>query len=198
MVKRTKAKYKPPEFKIQVNALIELDVEISLLFNAILQDYCERFNTKIADERKNCKIMLSLIQGGNDPADMDGLCAFEPVVRLNTIAIQVRCLLLENVDPSDYAIQHWLEILTHEFVHVCQCLTQRTMKPIEQTLLSLPNEEYYFDPDEVEARILQAYYANKLVTNTVSTIVQKIRDCTGEDIDDFEIELQSLVQQRVK
>lgn len=193
-----KSNYIPPEYKIQVNCIVDVEQEVNELFNGILKDYCKRFSVKVKKERLNAKILLSIIQGGSDPGDMDGLCAFEKNNKVNTIAVQVRCMVIENIEPSDYACNQWIEILAHEFTHVCQCLTGRSMDEIKYNKLGIKGEDYYFDPDEVEARILQGFYANRIAGDAVTSMMLKFTNAFEDDDIDELFELQALVDARME
>lgn len=188
MTRKSKAKYSPPKIKVYVNGIVDIEDEINEIFEGVLNDYCNRFKVKVRKDRENSRVMLSLIQGGSGEGDLDGLCAFDKLNKVNNIAMQVRCIILENMEPNDFVMQQWLEIVAHEMVHACQTLTGREMKPIEQTSLGVPTEDYYFDPDEVEARILQSFYANRIRRDASLSIYQKIRATfEEEDIDEFDL-----------
>lgn len=181
---RKKTLYKPPKFKIQVNSLLDFEPEINALFESILEDYCARFNVKVLEERKNSKIMLSLIQGSSDPDDVDGLCAYEKENRLKGIHIQLRCIVMENMVPVEFAIQYWKEVFCHELVHACQALTGREGISIEHTPQGFEAEQYYFDGEEIEARILQSMYANRGNKAAMNSIINKIQECFTEEAPD--------------
>ena len=190
---RKKAPYKPPKFKVQVNSLLDVETEVNALFESILADYCARFEVKVTDARKNSKIMLSLIQGSSDPNDVDGLCAYEKENRIPNIHIQMRCIVMENMAPVEFAIQYWKEVFCHELVHACQALTGREGITIDNKLQGFEAEQYYFDSEEIEARLLQSMYANRANRPAMNAIVKKIQDCFTEDEPD-EITLLSMVE----
>lgn len=190
MVRKAKPKtpevYVPPEFVLQVNSLINIDFEINELFNSILIDYCRRFKTVVKPEKVDTRIMVSLVQGGSSSNDMDGLCVFDSRDKLTTLQIQIRCIVIENMEPNPFAVQHWMEILCHEMVHACQYLTGRVMPKPEMVPSELQSEDYYFDPDEMEARLLQAPYANAINREATMEISNKIVECFADDEDESE------------
>jgi len=85
------------------------------------------------------------------------------------IFIQIRDPFLSGWDENAWVKATFLNTLCHEFIHACQALTGRDGFAIPHCTYNpeIPEEEYYFEPAEVEARALADFYrhlyANDLV-----------------------------------
>jgi len=134
----------------------EIDLEVYDLFNLMLKDYCKRFNVKVSKEPWHVGVAFVNLNGYEEPG-----CTM--LVENNTILVQVKDPFLDDQLPGNYPFTNakYIEIICHEFVHVCQTLTGRkgldlTVKHNKKDKL----EKYYFDPEEMEARLLESFYAN--------------------------------------
>ena len=78
----------------------------------------------------------------------------------NKMLIQVRDPFLNDWENNYYVLQQFLCIMCHEFVHACQHLTGRDniKSPKIKHDKSSDREAYFFDPTEIEARMLEVPY----------------------------------------
>jgi len=60
-----------------------------------------------------------------------------------------------------YMLQKFCDIICHEFVHACQNLTNRCGFKVKGLTYDKdnPQEQYWFDPEEMEARMLELPYS---------------------------------------
>jgi hypothetical protein len=145
-------------FKLVSAAKVELEVE-QLLAN-ILADYCKRFKVKV-DRKKKFQVEVAMV---NIPGYAELGCAFE--LDDGRILVQIKDPYLEEGIKEDnlhpYTNAKYIEVMCHEFVHVCQGLTNRRTLELEVKHNKKDDlEGYYFDPSEMEARLLESFYANK-------------------------------------
>jgi hypothetical protein len=141
---------------------------IKTLLQLILIDYCKRFNTKVI--RKQNKVSIALVNYSSD--ELMGEIGITYQIENNQILVQVHDPYLDGLDTEHPYVNHiFINTLCHELVHVCQYLTQRG-KHLEHTCIaseegmlymnvdSTDTEAYYFDPCEIEARLLADFYMN--------------------------------------
>jgi hypothetical protein len=129
---------------------------IKELTEAILRDYCKRFRKRI---KKKVRVAIALInQSVNSEAPM-GITITDG----GNVMVQIEDPYLEDDTPKHpYIERHFGIVLCHELTHVCQFLTGSAgatyckIKFDEKEQL----EKYYFDPQEMEARILEMFYWN--------------------------------------
>lgn len=172
---KKKPPYVPPKYRLQVNSLFDLGINPTTLFNKILADYCARFKVEVRPERVKSKIMLSLID--TEDGNAMGMCIFdgEPKPTTTSLVIQVVCPVLAGESISTFTGNFFTEVLCHEMVHACQALTGRVGIIVEgETLGNNKAEPYFFDPAEVEARMLQAYYANAVGRKEVHAMLDNL------------------------
>ena len=169
--------YQPPRFELQVNGILDIALEVTEAFNLILADYCKRFDVQVREDRKDTKIMFSLVMLGE--GHTDGLCAMD-VMSGNVMLIQNRCPLLEEWGPYRYVLSNFVEVMCHEFTHACQALTGRNGIDYEVKRLGTDGESYYFDAEEMEARLMSAFYANSVALVPVQSIINRYQDAFGD------------------
>lgn len=179
-VKKVVRAYSPPKFKVQVNCILDIEEPINGLFNAILKDYCRRFNVRIKKGRGVTRIMFTAAHGSEAG---EGLCAGK-VENGPALFIQTNCIALEGWELNRYTVGMFYEVIAHEFVHACQYLTGRSGMTVEGNYAKTPEEEYYFDQEEVEARVLQAFYCYTDLTRpylkTISMVLSESQSEPGE------------------
>lgn len=174
----------PPLFKVRVNSIVDIEAEVNEWFNAGLADYCTRFKVSVLPERLDADIRVSLVCMNSDNS---GMCAYE--TRTNSlkdnkiIFIQARCLALSEEVFSFYSTMMMAEVIAHEFVHCYQALTGRKGVSTEYMATHHPSEEYYFDPEEQEARLLQAFYAHAVGKDIVRQIFSIYEDFGSEEVE---------------
>lgn len=144
------------DINVVVTCAPPIDNLIRQAFYFVLADYCGRFNTTI---KNKYDVHITLVEPLSKTADTDGLTTTTD----SRILVQVRDPYLEDGIERHFTADHYLqETLFHELVHACQSLTNRAGIRIKAKYdRKDPFDKYHFDPAEVEARIMQTYYAQK-------------------------------------
>lgn len=189
------AEYTPPVYELQVNSIINISAEVSECFNLMLKDYCKRFDVEVKPGRETTKIMYSLVMLGE--GQTDGLCAMD-VSLGNVMAIQNRCPMLESWAPYKSVLGYMVDVMCHEFIHACQGLTGRGGFEIEVKRLGSEAEDYYFDIEEMEARLLASFYANSVCLKPVQQIIDKYQNAFGDMAEAIFDDPSSLISQANK
>lgn len=153
----------PERLDVSTAFLSDIDREIKVLFAKILIDYSNRVDRPITESKFHIAIC------GVDPQKSTKNNHLGCTVDTeNRIFIQVEDPYMDLEDPENshlYIQLKFLEIICHEMVHAAQILTKPTKKRARRYGLKFDkkkeNEAYFFDPDEVEARILEAFYAQE-------------------------------------
>jgi hypothetical protein len=147
---------KYPNIKVTVVCLPNVEKEIKNLFFEILEDYSTRFNVEVTD--RPIKVHICLVEY-DDEANTAGLTTY--VESEGKILIQMRDPWLSDWDDSPYMLQKFCDILCHELVHACQNLTGRTGFKVKGLKYNKDDERevYWFDPEEMEARMLELPYS---------------------------------------
>ena len=146
----------PRNIKLQLSFLHSTDKLIRTLFTNILWDYCERFDVEPTSEK------VTVVVAGI--GDMDESFVGVTYEGNNRYAVHVYDPSLDQDEDtiSNHRLVAWSFVTTlcHEFVHVAQHLTGREPEPNSFVKDNEdPEEQYFFDPFEVEARILEGFYA---------------------------------------
>jgi len=154
----------PKNVKVKVVCLPDSEESIRRVFFEILEDYCERFQVLCTDKPTSVSICLVHYEESNQSSGST------IVSEDNTkMIIQLRDTYLSGWEDNSYTLSGFMEVLCHEVVHVCQHLTGRSGFKVPKMKFDKtnPREAYFFDPYEVEARVLSSFYvekyANKLV-----------------------------------
>ena len=142
------------EIAISIHSILDLEEDLQSFFQAILNDYCKRYKVKVKGGDYSINITFveaSPIHGHGVTIKRDNC---------NKILVQVRDPYLSGWEPNAYTMYHFINVVAHEMVHVCQYLTGRQGMIADQGKRqgSKKVENYFFDPDEVEARLLQDLY----------------------------------------
>lgn len=149
----------PRNIKLQLGFLHKTDKIIKQLFADILNDYTKRFDVKVTEDKVTI-VIVGVSEISNNAfmgATFEGNDRY--VIHVYDPSLD------QESEPSDHRLVLWAFITTmcHEMVHVMQTLTGRQPKfrsyPAKDS--EDPNEKYFFDPYEVEARILEGFYATK-------------------------------------
>lgn len=149
--------------KVQVSCIPDLEKEIKQVFFSCLEDYSKRFNAPITKEKVTVHICFIEYP---DPYDYDmgagtshGMTIWNENNK-NKMLIQVRDPFLNDWENNYYVLQQFLCIMCHEFVHACQHLTGRDNIKVPKIKHDKSNdlEIYFFDPTEIEARMLEVPY----------------------------------------
>ena len=174
-------------FKINVSFVAPLEDPLKDLLYLILQDYCDRFKVSVLPHYKDVRINLcGYMKPSGDISGQMG-CTIESNFGF---MIQVRDPFLDEEEDSyvnDITVYSYLDTICHELVHLCQHLTGR--KGIHLRIPYDKNDEedcYFFDPVEVEARVLQGYYSCKYGLDTIIDKVLTIQD-TDNKTQDIEL-----------
>ena len=142
--------------KVIVHCLPSTEKNIKKLFFLILEDYCKRFNVKVTD--KKVTVSICLVEYSDMITD-DGLTVCKEDG--NKILIQMRDPWLNNWEDNKYMYYRFINVMCHEFVHACQNLTGRKGFKVKGLTYNKSSEveSYYFDPEEMEARMLEGPYS---------------------------------------
>lgn len=155
--------------KVTVASHLKCDAAFKRLFHKILLDYCKRFSVKVLPGNWS----INVIAAGYSPEDgAEGVMTRAD----HKIIIQVNDPYMTAV-PHNKALDYmFVTALCHEFVHACQQMTGRPGLKLNwqiecDTEEDNTHQEYIFDPEEVEARILDEFY----VGYTPSAIWDKLK-----------------------
>jgi hypothetical protein len=164
MAKKTKSYNRPKNIRVTVACVPPAENEIRELFFDCLNDYSKRFKVPITD--KKFVIHICLVEYGENQGEQ-GLTIYNDVD--SRILIQLRDPLLNDWGTSHYVMDKFINILCHEIVHACQYLCNRKIPKFNKLDYDKKDlrEQYFFDPSEMEARMLEApytaFYGEKLV-----------------------------------
>jgi len=154
-----------PNVQVEVACLPACEKNVAKVFFNILEDYCGRFNAKVGE--REFKVSVACIEYPEDTEEMG--MTIHGDSDTGRILVQIRDPFLHDWEPNYFTKQLFLYIMCHEFVHVCQHLTGRDGFKVPKLTYNKesPRESYFFDPCEVEARVLEhpytALYADKLL-----------------------------------
>lgn len=149
----------PRNVKLSLGFLHSTEKIIRDLFANILHDYCSRFNVEVTKNK-----VVVVIAGVSDYDDGSVGVTYEGNNRY-LAHVYDPCLDQGEDTVSNHRLVTWsfITALCHEIVHVMQHLTGR--KPEFETYPAKdsedPEELYFFEPSEIEARILEGFYAAK-------------------------------------
>lgn len=127
----------------------------------IFFDYLDRF--RLTTPKRRVHIAIAGTEGGNqeDPYRVGMSTVAEGDDR---ILIEVRDPSLVEKEPvtSLYISVKFVEVLCHEMVHAMQSLTDRKPDFFSRIKHNKRdnNEKYFFNGSEVEARVLESFYAH--------------------------------------
>lgn len=146
----------PSNVKLKFTFLHNTERKMRKLFASIMDDYCRRFGVGVTTGR-----VTALFSGVGEMGDRDfSGVTFEGNGRYLVSVYDPA--LDQDSDPSEHHYVAWAFVtsLCHEMVHVMQGITGRIPK-IEgfPPMSDEPDELYFFDPFEIEARILEGFYA---------------------------------------
>ena len=145
-----------PGITLEVACLPDCEKEIGKLFWDCLMDYVIRFNLPVI--KVPLKVSICAVDYPPDGNEL-GLTLFNDFE--NRILVQVKDPFLAGEEYSEYAMLMFIHVLCHEIVHVCQYVTGRKGFKIPNHTVNKKDEQekYFFDPEEIEARVLEAPYA---------------------------------------
>jgi len=143
-------------FKIKVATVHDCEKEIKKMFNNVLDDYCSRFQVMVTNTSIE-EIIFCLVSYEENSASAGMTCYAEDSKK---IIVQTRDPFLSDWDDNQYTRAKFINILSHEMVHVCQELTGRTGIKINSLKYDKSNEQeaYFFSPCEIEARLFEDPY----------------------------------------
>jgi hypothetical protein len=155
MTKKKKDYNRPKNIRVTVACLPKAENEVRQVFFDCLNDYSKRFKVPITDKKFVVHICLVEYSEGNVE---QGLTIYNDVD--NRILIQLRDPLLNDWGTSYYVMDKFINILCHEIVHACQYLCNRKIPKFNRLDYDKKDlrEQYFFDPSEMEARMLEAPY----------------------------------------
>jgi hypothetical protein len=142
--------------KVNVACLPNSEADIKKLFFQILNDYSTRFNVPVTD--KPVKVHICLVEYAEGMTSA-GLTTYSESD--GKILIQMRDPFLNDWEDNQYMLAKFADIVCHEFVHAAQNLTGRCGFKVKGLTYDKESEQerYFFDPEEMEARMLEAPYA---------------------------------------
>ncbi len=146
-----------PGITLDVACLPDCEKQIGELFWDCLIDYVLRFNAPII----NAPLKISICAVDYPPeANELGLSLFNELD--NKVLVQVKDPFIAGEEYNEYAMIMFIQVLCHEIVHVCQHLTGRKGFKIPKHTVNKKDEleSYFFDPEEIEARVLESPYAS--------------------------------------
>lgn len=147
---------RPKNIKIFVSGLNHNHRLITDCFYDCLADYCERF--EVLPTEGPVKIYVNLISA-NDDDDTHGSVIHSLGDRTKYL-VQVQDPFLRGSGFDTFTTARFIECLCHEFVHVCQYLTDRDkVRYTYPTIYGDEREKYFFSNIEIEARLLAAPYS---------------------------------------
>jgi len=156
-------KNKFSNIKVQVACVPDFEKQVKKVFFSCLEDYIDRFDAKLTTEKVTIQICFIEYP---DPYDSDMMSGTSHGLTVwstehdKKIFIQVRDPYLNNWEDNCYVLQQYLAIMCHEFVHACQHLTGRDSIKLPKVKHDKDDEResYFFDPTEIEARMLEVPY----------------------------------------
>jgi len=156
------------KLKLSVHSLGDNEDLVKTLFRLVIEDYCKRYD--VTNKYPKARINISFVIGsGNDSSD--GSCSW--AVGEELMYIQLWDPVLSGHEETKYVSVKMIETICHEFTHAAQFLTERKAPSTKRYIgknsgLSNPsyegsvwNDGYMFNPNEVEARVMESYYASK-------------------------------------
>lgn len=155
MAKKKKSYDRPKNIRVTVACLPNAENEVRQVFFDCLNDYSKRFKVPITD--KKFVVHICLIEYSESDIEQ-GLTIYNDAD--NRILIQLRDPLLNDWGTSHYVMDKFINILCHEIVHACQYLCNRKIPKFNRLDYDKKDlrEQYFFDPSEMEARMLEAPY----------------------------------------
>lgn len=151
----------PKNITVTTAFLSKVDSKVKRLFRYILADYRHRYGVHYLDYPINVAIC------GIDPTNAADSYFGVTVETEDRILVQVEDPYVQNDDDELhlYVRLKFLEHLCHELTHVCQNLidTSKTKKRWSSVPHNKKDHEqaYFFNRYEIEARILEGFYAQK-------------------------------------
>jgi len=140
------------KLKLSVHSLGDNEDMIKTLFRLIIEDYCKRY--EVINKYPKARINISFIIGsGNESSD--GSCSWAASEEL--MYIQLWDPVLSGHEETKYVSVKMIETICHEFTHAAQFLTERKTPSTK----GYKGKNYMFNPNEVEARVMESYFASK-------------------------------------
>ncbi len=154
----------PKNITVSIACLAPAEKELKQLFTDCLIDYSKRFGLTIPEK----KIHVSICAVEYDEyASNQGLTSFADDCQ--RILIQVRDPFLNDWEANRYMVDHFVSIVCHEIVHACQFICDRRDFKIKGLTFDKNEsfELYCFEPMEMEARMLEYFYAETYGKNII-------------------------------
>lgn len=148
----------PRNITCTVSTLNDDAARIEELFFDVLSDYCARFGVEI--QQQPIQIDFNFVHLEENYGGTSGVVIWKLDGELSRLLVQIRDPWLNDWEPNSYVITQHLQTICHEMVHVCQQLTGRKGFKMAGATWDKGSslEEYYFDPEEIEARALSDMY----------------------------------------
>ena len=157
MTKLKRTYNRPKNIRVTVACLPDAEKDVRQMFFDCLNDYSTRFKVPITD--KKFVVHICLIEY-EESSNEQGLTIYNDADR--RILVQLRDPLLNDWGPNHFVMDKFVNILAHEIVHACQYLCNRKIPKFNKLNYDKKDlrEQYFFDPSEMEARMLEAPYTS--------------------------------------
>lgn len=153
-----KKKFK--QIKVKVCCVPDCEDQFEEAFYGMLDDYCTRFNVTPRPGKHQVNIFFAEIPEMCDGGFARGIHFHESDT--NKVTLQIRDPILNGWEDNPYTVLMMLETFSHEVVHACQTITGRKGISVRAKVDKKDDEEkYFFDPFEIEARLLEGFYTSK-------------------------------------
>jgi hypothetical protein len=155
------------KLRISVHCLSDMEEDVKLFFRLVLEDYCKRY--EVTNKYPKARINISFIVSPQF-TQIDS-CSWSDEEEL--MQIQFWDVLASTHTEDMYAQTKFFEIISHEFTHACQFLTERKLPTTKMFRgknsglyvtsydTAANNDDYMFAPHEVEARVMEMHYFTK-------------------------------------
>lgn len=150
----------PSNIKVHVTCIPNEAKAIKKLFFDCLLDYSERFNAPIGKGKFD--VFICLIEYPETDGSQGVTHYYEEPNGDTRILIQLRDPILNDWELNLYTVDKFVNILCHEIVHACQDICNRKGISVRNLNFNKKDEResYFFDPAEMEARLLEAPYSS--------------------------------------
>lgn len=145
----------PNNITISTAFLAPIDKEVKAMFTGVFHDYIKRFGVKPTKNKMHVAICGT--EELAEPGDYLG----STITTEDRILIQINDPTLSRDSDHPFVVVKFVELLGHEMTHAMQTITShdpRHAGPYRHDK-KCDTESYFFDPLEVEARIMESFYA---------------------------------------
>ena len=148
-----------PQLNVITSFSLGINKEVYEMFFEVLADYCVRFNVTVKPVPRDI-IIHGVWMSNEEAMSSEGVTVYNEDDPASLIYVQATDFTIDNtIEIPEALMKRFVETICHEFVHVSQELTGRKgfRHRIKHNKKN-EDEKYYFNPYEVEARILECFY----------------------------------------